>query len=175
VRADDAGVLGGRAAQAPGWHARASHIDEEELRCPVDVDGVEWDDQPPEELQIAVEDEDSGPAVDMRPVAAFADECLEEADIGTWVHKTDVREAFNEFARVHDQQQWNFNEQSEKVKFSNRLQDHFGDDAFDGKRRQGAYAFVGLDMTAQGREYLDESVDVEGQSGDAAAPIRGDD
>jgi len=86
-------------ADSTGWRARASHIDEEELRCPVDVDGVEWDDAVPEELQIAVGDEEDSPAVDMRPVAAFAHECLEEADIGTWVHKTDVRTAFNEFAR----------------------------------------------------------------------------
>ncbi len=162
-------------ADSTGWHARASHIDEEELRCPVDVDGVEWDDQPPEELQIAVEDEESGPAVDMRPVAAFAHECLEEADIGTWVHKTDVREAFNEFARVHDQQQWNFNEQSEKIKFSNRLGDYFGSDAFDGKERQGAYAFVGLRFSERGEEFFRESSSVEAESGSTAAPIRSDD
>lgn len=144
-----------------GWMTRTKYIDAEELARPIDADGADWDDQIPPHLTITTEEEHTGPSVTMRPVAAFADHCLDTVGDGEYVYKNDVREAFNEFLRQNDRDPWDFEKQSQQVTFGDRLQDLFPDDAYDSKERQRnghkAYAYVGLELTPKGHRYLDDS------------------
>lgn len=159
-----------------GWLARAEYIDAEELRSPRDVESVEWDDELPESLRIEAGDADETPSVTMRPVGAFAADCLQPADIDEYVHKSDVRAAFNAFLTDHDQSPWDFGRSSKTVAFSKRLKDAMPDDSFDGKKRMGEMAFVGLTFTSEGRTYYEQ---VNGDSTEGlqstAEPIRGND
>lgn len=164
-------------ADSTGWTARASHLDHEELRCPHDVGGVEWDDQLPDELQIANVEEESGPSVEMRPVVAFANQCLKEDEISEYVPVDDVRAAFNAYLAEHNEEPWDFSQRSETTKFGNRIREGFRDGAFDKKKRKGSQAYVGLSFTRKGEDYFRQTgkADDEEYLDSSAAPIQGDD
>lgn len=153
-------------ADQTGWHARCKLLEREELREP-----SHWDDEVPRHLRIDVgyDEEDSGRA-DPReqPVEAFADRCL-RYDSSSALTKTDVYQAFNEFAAENEHGRWDFDDHTTKTKFGSRLTGEF-----DGKtantRRDGASAWNNLAFTAAGRERLEE---VMAGHEDAAAPITG--
>lgn len=162
-----------------GWHARAKYLEHEELRAPLDIDGVEWDDQVPEHLRITEgEETDTGPGVDMRPVVAFADRCLQKAqDKHDFIRLEDVRAAFNAFLADHEKERWDFDNRGVKTKFGKRLRKGFDDGTFEKKRRNGEHSLVGLVFSREGLDYLERAghVDDSDQFDSAAEPIHGGD
>jgi len=139
----------------------------EELRQPVNVEGVEWDDEVPDELRIDSFDRGSDTA-DARdsPVAAFAQRALAESSIDERLVKRDIYAAFNEFLRREDKERWDFDDQSRTTKFGDRITDALDVDT--GKKR-GKNAYCGVEWTNFGQDLFEASgIDVE----DSAEPIR---
>ena len=153
-----------------GWRARCKYLDHEELRRPVDVEGVRWDDRVPPELQIDAESPESNTEanVEGQPVKAFLQKCITTASTGQHLHKTDVYDAFNEFRHKHGLDRWTF-DQATKTKFGNRFNKHAPDDDLEIAYRDGERAYIGLQWTTLGAEvYENAHVDVES----SAEPIR---
>lgn len=161
-----------------GWHARCKYTqrldccNDEVLKRPSNVGGVEWDDQIPTELQIDAEQEsDEGPDVNQSPVAAFVERAVTTASLDGYVHKRDLYDAFNEFLKKHRKDRWDFDQKSKQTLFANRFKDAFPED-IENKKRKGEYAFIGVALTNLGDELLDNArTEVES----VASPIAGDD
>lgn len=155
-----------------GWHARTKYLDHEELRRPLTVEGVDWDDEVPTELRIeSGQPADTGrPDPEVAPVAAFADQCLRYSR-HSGVQREKVRTAFNAFAADHDRGTWDFSEQGQMSTFGQRLADVF-DDGLGETRIDTERAYKHVELTSIGREYLDTALEGLESSGE---PIRTDD
>lgn len=153
-----------------GWHARCKYLESEELRRPVNVDGISWDDEVPAKLMIDAgydEDDDGMPDPHEQPVAAFAARCVRH-EPGSAVKKTKVKTAFNEFAHDHDRGGWDFDDKGVQSQFGQRLSSAI-DGEYGNTKRDGEVAYGNLELTAVGKEYVDRAM--EGLE-DAASPIR---
>lgn len=153
-----------------GWHGRCRHLDREELRQPAAVEGIDWDVTIPEELDIApATSPDDQPADPKRsPVVAFVERCARPASLSSYTKKSDLYDAFNELLRKHHQDRWDFNERSVQTKFAKRFKSAFPEDV-ENRRREGEYAFVGVELTRKGHELLKNA---RNEVQDAAEPIR---
>lgn len=154
-----------------GWHARVKYHDDEVLRRPAEVDGVEWDDEIPDELDIEMhgkedeENESADPSV--RPIVAFWEECLDR-DPAARVRKARVQEAYNNFAQLHGHEPIDFDDHGALSSWGSKLTS-----AIPGPVKStqisGDTAYQELKLTPSGESYVN---DVEVES--AAAPV-GDD
>lgn len=156
-----------------GWYSRVEYLDDEELRRPADVDGVDWPDEVPTKLEITFDAvaEDSAPDPVTNPVGAFADECLTyQRDTGT--PKERVKVAFNEWvvdARGDDEEGWEFGDRAVDIRFGKQLKQCLDeDDATERTTINGQSAFKHLALTSRGEQYYEAAM--EGLE-DASEPI----
>ena len=146
----------------------------EELRRPAETEGIEWDDDVPDELKIptyseSVEEEDR-PDPETFPVKGFVYDCLRRAS-GRKVAKQDVYDAFNEYAKAHGHDRWDFDNRGTQTKFGQKLSSILegGVESTKTEDKSGT-AYQDLILTDDGEAFLDEArVEVES----SAAPIRG--
>ena len=142
----------------------------ETLRRPMEVDGVEWPDQVPDELEIesfiAPDDREEHTDPSTAPVKAFVEQCItRNSGVNTPKHR--VYDAYNSYAQEHDLREYDFDDQSDLTKFGNRFAKHVTG-AVDSTKIDGARAYQDLVLTAKGEEYLDkDKITPE----EAAAPI----
>lgn len=145
-----------------GWETRANRIESEELRCPIDIDGVEWHDEIPPHLTIKSSVEDDGPDVTMRPVAAFCERCLEQTGDDEYVLKAEVRQVFNSFLEKHDRDPWDFDKKQKQTTFGDRVSKHYPDDAYESRQRSRDgvrhTAYVGLTFSKRGKRLRKDAV-----------------
>lgn len=148
-----------KARDTNGWRTRTSYLDHEELRRPVDVAGVEWDDTVPRSLEIGEQRDEDAPDVRMQPVAAFAHECLQPSSDDEYVFTERARDTFNAFLEHHGREPWDFSNQSKVTAFGKRLRDHYPDDTFERRKRshngERPTAYVGLTLSQKGRRLLE--------------------
>jgi len=142
---------------------------------------VHWDTSLPEDLKIDGADTkgDDGPDVAMSPVAAFVDECL-VYDPDEWVHKEDIRQAFNEFLLSNNRDPWAFDAEGGssdwRKKFGNRINDavkRVWGEEINGKKRMGSHAYTRVKFSPKGEQFFKDSQAMEPES--AASTIRSDD
>jgi len=131
---------------------------EEVLRTPSDV-GEPWDGEVPTELEIDDRADLEGPDVTMRPVAAFASECLEVVAEDEYEFYADIRQAFNDYLEENGRDPWDFSQQSKMTSFGDRLREFYPENAFDRKQRTPPgggtrqVALCGLSFTDKGRRH----------------------
>lgn len=89
-----------------GWYARAEYLEDEELRRPAEVDGVDWPDEIPSGLVIHDPSEEKGPAV-KNPMDQFVRQCInfEDGSSGRDPRKVavktqKVRDAYKSWAKA---------------------------------------------------------------------------
>lgn len=165
---DDVGIT----PDLTGWHGRCRHHDHEELRYPAEVDDVDWDDEVPPELDVepAENPADAGPQPATEPVAAFVEACTYVTDIGSYTHKSDLYDAFNEFLREHNEDTWDLDRQGRKVQFGKEFTAAFPEE-IKNMEKEGEYAFVGVGLNREGKRLL-RATRTEVKS--SASPIRSD-
>lgn len=146
-----------------GWHARVKYHDHEELRRPIEVDGVTWRSMP-EHLEIQsfaeIEAQQEAPDPQITPIRAFIYECIGREHKAR-TKKREVYEAFNAFARAHGLEEYDFDDQSDLTTFTTRFSDRVEGPVDDtkvpsddpGRDRENAY--VDLVLTDKGQNYLE--------------------
>lgn len=129
----------------------------EELRRPSD-ECVTWYAALSDELDVEEETKPDGPDPQMRPVAAFASECLEVVEESEYEFTSEVRQAFNDYLESNGRDPWDFTKQSKMVQFGDRLKDYYPDDAYERKNRTRTTgnretALCGLSFTDAGYQH----------------------
>lgn len=141
-----------------GWYMRNEYLGED-LRRPADLEGIDWGDQQPDDLEIDSAkrpdpDSDESPDPNLHPMAAFVDECIEETGQSNhWVPTADVRMAYNQWAEDNDIETID----SASV-FGRRFSDGLRME-LDKQNRNGEKAYIGLVFTESGEEYYQNHPD----------------
>jgi hypothetical protein len=160
------------------WDKRVQYTREVDCLDREKLDIVDWDTGIPAELQIdAVETEDT-PDVDMTPVVAFADQCLEYNEFEQ-IPCADVRGGFNAFLQANGRDPWQFNEDHGKVvKFGTKIDEAvervFGEEIDTAQKTiegEVTNTYKHVEWSPKGREHLDASRQLSVSS--ASAPIQG--
>lgn len=149
----------------------------ETLRRPADVDGVEWDDSVPEDLEVPtlgeqLDADGDGPDPETFPVKAFARDCLERQS-GAKLRKARLYEAFNNYLIDHGHEPYDFENHGDLTTFGRKLAKELAgplESSEVGSDREVAYS--DLVFSDMGEDYENmQPPEVES----SAAPIRGDD
>lgn len=134
----------------------------EGLRRPIDVEGVDWDDTVPPELDIPTFGDqttnDSTPDPDIFPLRAFTEECIARSP-GINTAKEEVYDAFNSYAVEHGHEPWDFSKHSVLVEFGQKFSQYIegplkSTDVQVGEEKVKGYQE--LRLTKTGKQYLDE-------------------
>lgn len=147
----------------------------EALRRPTDVDGLNWDDSVPDELEVPTlgdkleVTEDGGPDPEAFPVRAFVEYCLTRKS-GTNTVKQEVYDAFNAFVQDYGHDPWDFDDQSVSIRFGKKLKKRMDGPVESAPNSDGDMVFYDLALTEEGEHYLDGFEELS----EAGEPILGD-